>query len=164
MTSGRFWFPTFVLSFTGAVLLASSGCGGTSRGCLQCPPMEGRYALELSPGTLPSSCNGVTVELPEGPLEVARQGGDITATLDGVTLRGTLYDTYDFGLVGGGAEPTDGGTGGPESSSLTGRYIPAVGDGGVPRLEGDWQGNFASSSAGGPRRCSVTRSFTATRQ
>ncbi len=162
MTSGRFWFPTFAL--TGAALLASVGCSGSSQGCLQCPPLEGRYDLAFDPGTIPTSCNGVSVALPEGPLEVQRQGSDVTATLDGVSLRGTLYDTYDFGLVGAGAEQTDGGTGGPESSSLNGRYIPAVGDGGVPKLLGDWQGNFASSSAGGIRRCSVTRSFTATRQ
>ena len=165
MTSGRFAFPTLPLMLAPALLLLASGCGGTSRGCIQCPPMEGRYTLELEPGTTPSTCSGVTVELPDGALEVNRQGSDITATLDGLTLRGTLFQTYDFSLVGNSlGQQTDGGTGGPDSTILSGRYIPAIGDGGVPRLVGDWQGNFSSTLAGGTRRCSVTRSFTALRQ
>ncbi len=164
MTSGRFRFLTFPLTLAGALLIAS-GCGGTSQGCIDCPPMEGRYGLELEPGTLPSSCEGVTVTLPMGPVDVSRQGSDVTATLDGLTLRGTLYATYDFSLVGNSlGQELDGGTRGPDSAILSGRYIPAIGDGGVPRLVGDWQGSFSSTTAGNPRRCSVTRPFTATRQ
>ncbi|HYO55792.1 hypothetical protein [Archangium sp.] len=35
MISGRFWFPTFPLTFAGALLIAS-GCGGdSSQGCLE---------------------------------------------------------------------------------------------------------------------------------
>jgi hypothetical protein len=165
MTSGRFPFPTLSLPLLGVLLLAPGCGGGTSQGCLQCPPMEGLYGLELEPGTTPSSCDGVTVTLPEGPLEVSRQGSELAATLDGLTLRGTLFQTYDFNLVGNSlGQETDGGTQGPDSTILSGRYIPAIGDGGVPRLVGDWQGNFSSTTAGNPRRCSVTRSFTATRQ
>lgn len=165
MTSGRFRFPTFPLTLAGALLLAPGCGGGSSQGCIECPPMEGRYGLELEPGTTPSSCDGVTVTLPEGPLEVSRQGSEVAATLDGLTLRGTLYQTYDFSLVGNSlGQETDGGTRWPDSAILSGRYIPAIGDGGVPRLVGDWQGNFSSTTAGNIRRCSVTRSFTATRQ
>jgi hypothetical protein len=165
MTSGRFSFPTFPLTFAGALMLAS-GCGsGTAQGCVECPPIEGRYALELEPGTNPSACDGVTMQLPQGPLEVSRQASEVTATLGGLTLRGTLYPSSDFGLVGSSlGQQRDGGTHGPDSASLSGRYLPALEDGGVPRLVGDWQGNFSSTSAGGTRRCSVTRSFTATRQ
>jgi hypothetical protein len=164
MTSGRFRFPTLPLTFAGALLLAS-GCGGSSQGCIDCPPMEGRYALALEPGTLPSSCDGVPVELPVGPLDVSRQGSELTASLDRLTLRGTLYGTYDFSLVGNNlGQEMDGGTRGPDSALLSGRYIPAIGDGGVPRLVGDWQGNYSSTTAGNTRRCSVTRSFTAARQ
>jgi hypothetical protein len=164
MTSGRFRFPTLPLTFAGALLIAS-GCGGSSQGCIDCPPMEGRYGLALDPETSPSSCEGVPVELPVGPLDVSRQGSEVTANLDGLTLRGTLYATYDFSLVGNSlGQETDGGTQWPDSASLSGRYIPAIGDGGVPRLVGDWQGNFSSTTAGNIRRCSVTRSFTATRQ
>ncbi len=164
MNSGRFGFPTFPLTLAGMLLMAS-GCGGSSQGCTNCPPMEGTYGLALEPGMTPSSCEGVTVALPQGPLEVNRQGSELDATLDGMTLRGTLFQTYDFSLVGNSlGQPTDGGTSGPDSTILSGRYIPAIGDGGVPRLVGDWQGNFSSTTAGGTQRCSVTRSFTATRQ
>lgn len=162
MTSGRFWFPTCTLTLAGALLAASQGCGGGGSPCSECPPIGGRYALELQEGTLPAACGGLTVTLPEGPLDVEQQGNDVTATLDGVTLRGTLYTTYDFNLVGIAAEGGDGGTGGPDSVSLSGRYLPVVRDGGVPRLEGNWQGNFSGASGGGTRRCTVTRSFTAT--
>ncbi|PTL85404.1 hypothetical protein [Vitiosangium sp. GDMCC 1.1324] len=166
MTSGRFRFPTFPLTtLVGALALASSACGGgSSQGCTQCAPIEGRYTLVLEPGTNPSSCSGVTVTLPQGPLDVSRQDSDISAELDGLTLRGTLYQTNDFSLVGNSLGQEDGGTPGPESATLAGLYVPGVGDGGVPRLVGDWQGNFSSTSAGGTKRCSVTRSFTATRQ
>ncbi|OJT22421.1 hypothetical protein BO221_21815 [Archangium sp. Cb G35] len=164
MTSGRFRFPTFALTFSG-VLLVASGCGGPSQGCIDCPPIEGRYGLALDPGTLPSACDGVQVDLPVGPIDVSRQGSDVTATLDRMTLRGTLYATYDFNLVGNNlGQEMDGGTRGPDSALLSGRYIPAIGDGGVPRLVGDWQGNYSSTTAGNTRRCSVTRSFTAAHQ
>lgn len=164
MTSGRFQLPTFPLVLAGTLALAASACGGSSQGCIQCAPIEGRYTLELEPGTLPPTCSGVTVTEPQGPLEMSRQGSDIAAELDGLTLRGTLYQTNDFSLVGNNLGQEDGGTGGPDSASISGRYVPAVGDGGVPRLVGDWQGNFSSSSGGTTRRCSVTRSFTAARQ
>ncbi|HYO65689.1 MAG TPA: hypothetical protein VEU33_06365 [Archangium sp.] len=164
MTSGRFPFPTLPLTLAGALLLAS-GCGGSSQGCIDCPPIEGRYGLALDPGTLPPACEGVPVELPVGPLDVSRQGSEVTAGLDRLTLRGTLYATYDFSLVGNNlGQELDGGTRGPDSALLSGRYIPAIGDGGVPRLVGDWQGNYSSTTADNTRRCSVTRSFTATRQ
>ncbi len=162
MTSGRFWFPTCTLMLAGALLSASPGCGGGGSPCTNCPPLEGRYALELQEGTLPTACNGLTVTLPKGPLDVEQRASDVAATLDGMTLRGTLYNTYNFNLLGNSLGAADGGTGGPDSASLSGRYIPAVGDGGVPRLEGSWQGNFSGASGGGTRRCTVTRSFTAT--
>ncbi|HEX8821800.1 MAG TPA: hypothetical protein VF794_17880 [Archangium sp.] len=165
MTSGRFWFHTCALPGVLALLSASTGCtGGGGSPCSNCPPIEGRYALQLEESAFPEDCGEVAVDLPEGPLEVSRQGSDVTATLNGMTLRGTLYTTYDFNLLGVGAETTDGGIGGLESASLSGRYIPAVGDGGVPRLRGDWQGTYSGTSGGGTRYCTVTRPFTAPRQ
>jgi hypothetical protein len=162
MTSGRFLFPICALTLAGALLAVSPGCGGGGSPCSQCPPIEGRYALELQEEPLPAACNGLTVTLPKGPLDVENRGSDVAATLDGMTLRGTLYSTYDFNLVGSALDGTDGGTPGPDSASLTGRYIPVIRDGGVPRLEGSWQGNFSGTSGGGTRFCTVTRSFTAT--
>ena len=165
MTSGRFGIPTCTLSGALALLLTSTGCpGGGGAPCTDCPPIEGRYAPQWEDSGLPDNCQGVTVVIPEGPLEVGRQGSDVTAQLQGMTLRGTLYRTYDFSLLGIGSESTDGGIGGLESASLTGRYIPAIGDGGVPRLRGDWQGTYSGTSGGGTRFCTVTRPFTAPRQ
>ena len=161
MTTGR--IPSFALAAF-VLCLAAAGCGGSSQGCLQCSPIDGRYALEFGTGMTPGTCQGVTVTLPQGALDMTRQGSELSATLEGVTLRGTLYETNDFNLLGSRVGNMDGGTAGLESESLSGRYVAGVGDGGVDRLIGDWQGNFASTSTGGPRRCSVTRPFTATRQ
>ncbi|MET0405399.1 MAG: hypothetical protein ABW123_23485 [Cystobacter sp.] len=165
MTTGRIHLLGGVIGLVGLALAA--GCGGSPQGCSQCSPIDGRYDVALGAGVTPASCQGVTVTLPEGPLEVARQGGELTASLDGLTLHGTLYQTNDFNLLGtrAGSPPGDGGTAvGPESASLSGRYVAGIGDGGVDSLIGDWQGNFVSTSTGGTRRCSVTRPFTATRQ
>ncbi|WNG16536.1 hypothetical protein [Cystobacter fuscus] len=162
MTSGRIPSPELAALL---VSLAVAGCGGSSQGCIQCSPVDGRYALEFGTGMTPGTCQGVTVTLPQGPLELTRQGSELTGTLDGLTLRGTLYESNDFNLLGSSVGSMDGGTAGLESESLTGRYVAGVGDGGVDRLIGDWQGNyFASTSTGSTRRCSVTRPFTATRQ
>lgn len=163
MTSGRFLFPFVPWVLAGALVVNTLGCSGGSGGCTNCPPMEGRYALVLGEGTDSAGCRDVAPRLPQGPLEVSRQGSALSATLDGVTLSGTLYQTYDFRLLALGDE--DGGTPGRlESETLLGRYVPAAGDGGVVSLVGDFQGDFTSSSAAGTVRCSVTRSFTATRQ
>ncbi|WP_434389992.1 hypothetical protein [Melittangium boletus] len=163
MNTGRFALRC------GSVLLLSlslAACGGNAPGCSQCPPLEGTYGLALGTGTTPSSCQGVTVTLPRGPLEVQRQESALTGQLDGMALNGTAYASGDFSLVGNRTLSPDGGTpaAGPESVSLSGRYVAAEGDGGVPRLEGEWLGNFASTSSGTVRRCAVTRPFTATRQ
>lgn len=164
MTSGRFWLPCIPLSVSLA-LLASPGCGGGgSQACIECPPIEGRYTLELGQEAPPPTCSGLGEEFPAGPLEVERTGSHVTARLDEMTLSGTLYVTYDFNLVGIRSGAADGGTGGPESASLSGRYIPALGDGGVPRLVGTWQGSYAGTPGGESQRCLVTRSFTAIRQ
>ncbi len=162
MTSGRFWFPTCTFMLAGTLLAASQGCGGGGSPCSECPPLEGRYALEWQEDPLPTACNGLTVTLPVGPLDVQQRGSNVTATLDGLTLRGTLYTTYNFNLVGFADGTADGGTGGPDSASLSGRYIPVIRDGGVPRLEGNWLGDFSGANGGGTRHCTVTRSFTAT--
>jgi hypothetical protein len=140
--------------------------------------MEGRYTLVLQETGIPSNCSNLTVSLPTGPLEVQRAESLLTATLEGVAFQGTLYATSDFTLFGvagpgdggtggadGGTGATDGGSGRPDSVSLTGRYIPASEeDGGVPQLTGTYVGNHSGSGSGRPQRCTVTRSFTATRQ
>lgn len=174
MISGR-------LSRTAAVLLGAlcawTACGQSPPPCTECPPMEGRYSLVLQETGVPSNCPSLTVSFPTGPLDVQRTESQLTASLNGLELQGTLYATSDFTLFGspgadggtggadGGTGGADGGTGRPDSVSLTGRYIPASEeDGGVPQLTGTYVGNHSGSSGGRPQRCTVTRSFTATRQ
>ncbi len=171
MISGR-------LTRTAAVLLgalcAGIACGQSAPPCTDCPPMEGRYSLVLQETGLPSNCANLTVSFPSGPLDVQRVDSQLSATLEGFTLQGTLYATSDFSLVGlpapglggtdGGTGGADGGAGRPESVSLNGRYLPASEeDGGVAQLTGTYVGNHAGSG-GRTQRCTVTRSFTATRQ
>ena len=178
MISGR-------LSRTAAALLGAicawTACGQSAPPCTECPPMEGRYTLVLQETGVPSSCSNLTVSFPTGPLDVERVDSQLTATLGELTFQGTLYATSDFTLLGvpGMAGPADGGTGGadggtggpdggsgrPESVSLTGRYIPASEEnGGVPQLMGTYVGSHSGGGGGRPQRCTVTRSFTATRQ
>ena len=163
MTSGRFRLLLLPAVLGGVLVVNEWGCGGTSAGCVQCPPMEGRYALAFGEGTDPAACASVGVQLPTGPLEVSRAGDALTAQVEDVTLRGTLYQSYDFTLLGLGSGGEDGGTR-LDAMSFSGRYVPARGDGGVPTLAGNWQADYSRGAATGVQRCAVTRPFTATRQ
>lgn len=136
--------------------------------------MEGTYTLVLQETGGSSSCGNQTVALPSGPLDVQRVDSQLTATLEGYTLQGTLYATSEFALQGfsaqggggtdGGTGGADGGSGRPDSVSLTGRYIPASEENGTAaQLTGTYVGNHTGSGAGA-QRCTVTRSFTATHQ
>jgi hypothetical protein len=145
-------------------LLALAACGGNAPACPLCPPLEGRYALVLDAASTPETCPGVTVTQPQGPLTLAREGIELSGSLDGLVLGGNVNVVGDFSLQGSRVEPTDGGTSGPEAVGLTGRYLPAEGDGGVVHLAGQWQGYFVTTTAGTTRQCTLIRDFTATRQ
>src|SRR5687767_4325643 len=98
MNSGRFWL--LAIPLVGVAFLASPGCGGsTGSPCTNCPPIEGTYALEFAPGPVPQDCATIGVQLPQGPLEIERTGPQLTASLNGVELSGTLYASYDFSLL-----------------------------------------------------------------
>jgi hypothetical protein len=62
--------------------------------------MEGTYTLVLQETGGSSSCGNQTVALPSGPLDVQRVDSQLTATLEGYTLQGTLYATSEFALQG----------------------------------------------------------------
>ncbi|MDY7227985.1 hypothetical protein [Hyalangium rubrum] len=159
MTSGRFCLIAVTLAGTAVAL--SPGCGDSNvEPCTTCPPIEGRYTLEFAEGALPAECNPLSIELPEGPLEVNRAGSQLTGTVDGVALQGTVYQTYDFSLVGA-RTPTDGGT---ETYSFSGRYVPARMDGGTGQLTGSFNGNYSRTLPTGAQRCAVGRAYTATQQ
>lgn len=162
MTSGRFGDSPGAALLLAALALNTWGCSGSTGGCVQCPPMAGRYALAFGDGSDSADCKSAPVSLPQGPLDVTQEGDALSADLNGLTLRGTLYQTYDFTLLG--LTDTDGGLGPSDSQSLNGRYVPVVTDGGVPTLVGEFQADATRTTGAGTLHCTMTRSFTATRQ
>ncbi|HYI00790.1 hypothetical protein [Hyalangium sp.] len=158
MTSGRFWMIAATLASTTAALAA--GCGDNGSPCSTCPSMEGRYALEFAEGAIPADCASLGVTLPQGPLDIQRAGAGLTATLEGVELQGTVYQTFDFSLLGTQAALDGGST----QYSVSGRYTPARTDGGTGGISGSFTGTYARGSAQGTRRCSILRAYTAAQQ
>jgi hypothetical protein len=159
MNSGRFWLLAAALA--GTAFLVSPGCGGgTGSPCTNCPPIEGTYSLEFAPGTLPTDCTAIGVQLPRGPLEIERTGPTLNASLDGVELTGTLYQTYDFTLLSS-PTPRDGGS---DTWTLSGRYIPVLRDGGTAQINGTFSGNYTRTPPQGTRRCTMSRPYTATQE
>jgi hypothetical protein len=156
MNSGRFWLIAAAFAITATALAA--GCGDNGAPCTTCPSMEGRYPLEFEGGTIPADCASLGVELPKGPLDIQRTGSGLTATLDGVPLEGTVYQTFDFTLLGTQAALDGGST----QFSVNGRYAPGRTDGGTGGISGTFTGTYARGSAQGTRRCSIFRGYTAT--
>jgi hypothetical protein len=159
MNSGRFWL--LVVSLAGTAVVLSPGCGdNTGTPCGNCPPMEGSYELEFAAGTLPADCAAIGVRFPQGQLEIERTGPNLNATVDGVGLTGTLYQSYDFNLQ----SPLSAFDGGTDTLSFSGRYIPVVRDGGVGQLTGSFTGTYTRTAPQGTRRCTLSRSYTATQE
>jgi hypothetical protein len=155
MTSGRFWLIAAAFATTTTALAA--GCGDNSAPCTTCPPIEGRYPLQFAEGAIPAECAALGVGLPQGPLDIQRTGAGLTATLEGVPMEGTLYQTFDFTLLG--TQPQlDGGS---TQFSLSGRYTPGRADGGTGGISGSFTGNYARGSTQGTSRCAIFRAYTA---
>lgn len=134
------------------------GCtGGDTRPCNECPDVSGswQWTFEDTPA-LSESCLAQGQALPSAPLVLDQVGSAVRAELEGLPLQGTLYDTWDLSMSGGGAA-ADGGT---RSVTVFARYVPPrSGTTEKDRLQGD----FSSSSGAGDRRCTVARGFTAAR-
>ena len=158
MTSGRFWLIAAALAATAVAF--STACGGSGAVCTSCPSMEGRYTVEFAAGAIPADCTALGVTLPQGPLDIQRSGGGLTATWEEVELEGTLYQSLDFNLLGTQAEPD----GGRTQFSVSGRYAPGSTDGGVGTLSGSFTGSYTRAAAQGPRNCSIFRAYTAAQQ
>lgn len=156
MTFGRFWMIATGLALTATAV--ATGCGNGGSPCTTCAPIEGRYPLVFEAGSLPADCASLGVGLPQGPLDIQRSGPGLAATLDGVPLEGTLFQSNDFNLLGA----SSGLDGGSTQFSVSGRYTPALQDGGTGSLSGSFTGTYARGSAQGTRRCSVFRGYTAT--
>jgi hypothetical protein len=158
MTSGRFWLLALLLG--GAAMAAAAGCNGGGAPCTKCPPMEGRYMLQFTAGPLPADCVSLAVNLPQGPLDIQRAGSGLTATLEGVELQGTAFQSFDFNLLGIDTRPDGGST----QFSFSGRYTPGQADGGTGQIAGTFTGDYARESAQGLSRCSIIRDYTAAQQ
>jgi hypothetical protein len=158
MTSGRFWLIATGLALTATAVAA--GCGNVGAPCTTCAPIEGRYPLEFEAGSLPADCASLGVGMPQGPLDIQRSGAGLTATLDGVPMEGTLFQSNDFSLLGAQAALDGGST----QFSLSGRYTPTARDGGTGSISGSFTGSYARGSAQGTRRCAIFRGYTATQQ
>ncbi|MDC0707856.1 hypothetical protein POL68_05185 [Stigmatella sp. ncwal1] len=152
MTSGRLWLA--------ALCLLATGCdGGGSAPCADCPPIEGRYDLEFAAGPLPAACVSEGVGLPAGPLDIQRSGGQLTGSVAGVTLQGSVYPNSTFTLLGSRAAD-----GGSDSLNFTGSYSAGSADGGTEaQLAGSLTRGFTRAGGTGAP-CSLIRSFTAARQ
>ncbi|ADO72333.1 hypothetical protein [Stigmatella aurantiaca] len=150
MTSGRLWLV--------ALGLLGTGCDGGTAACTDCPPIEGRYDLEFAEGTLPAACVSEGVGLPTGPLDIQRAGAQLTGSVAGVTLQGSIYPNSTFLLLGN--QVADGGS---DSLNFTGNYTPGSADGGTAaQLSGAFTRGFTrAGSTNAP--CSLTRAFTAAR-
>ena len=162
MTSGRF-APLGAAVLTLGLSLATSGCGDEPPRCTDCPALEGRYRMDFADGGVPGECGSLAVDLPRGqPLDITRAGDELSGTLQGVSLRGTVSSQGSFSLSGNAAGSPDGGV--TQSVSLAGLYTAPVQDGGTARLAGNYSGNFTRAGPNGPQRCNVISPFSATRQ
>ncbi len=141
----------FVLLTCGWVALAACTNAGP---CQSCPPIDGTYAVNWADaGTLEDG--GVTTcPGPRVPTWTftGKQPSQVLTTIEGVTLGGTLYDTYDLLLTGSGSGV---------SYRLRGLVIPegTSVDAGV-RLQGTFT-TRTSPSTGAP--CESAETFTAQR-
>jgi hypothetical protein len=159
MNSGRFWLV--VVSLAGTAVILSPACGDSGGSpCSTCPPIEGSYELEFASGTLPADCAAIGVQLPQGALEIERTGPQLNATVDGVALQGTLFQSYDFNLLSPQTQ-LDGGT---TTLSFSGRYVPVLRDGGTGSISGTFSGNYSRTAPQGTRRCTLARPYTATQE
>src|SRR2546425_13117419 len=103
-----------------AVALVASSCScGDEKGCSNCPPLEGRYAMGYDTQTTSGQCSATNMPGAPPAVEISRVGSVARATLDGVETSGTVYDTFRFNLDGTGFN--DAGT---ESINLHGTFVP----------------------------------------
>ena len=138
------------------LLLACGGADSAAR-CRECPPLEGTWLLVMDAPEAPSDCEALGIAPPRG-LQLERRGSQLTGSLDAVEVLGTAYQGGRFTLSGSLAADTQS----VDSVSLVG-FFQAATDGGSAALSGTFSGDHTRPGPTGPRRCAVTRSFTATR-
>ncbi len=130
------------------LLWLAAACGNSQPCSTTCPPVEGVWFLQFIAPVFP--CDGGTAGEPPATVSFTREGSVLRGAVDGVELRGTVYDTFDFTL--NGTMP-----GGGREISLRGRYVPAsTSDGGNDSIT---NGNLVRSTSA----CRDDRRFTGAR-
>ena len=135
-----------------ALLVVLAAACSDAAPCRDCPAIDGVYAVRWPDGGAgdAGACPSSGPRVPTWT--IVQQGPQVTASIAGVNVGGTLYDTYDLLLSG---------SEGTLSYSLRALAIPTgtSADGGI-----DLRGTFTSRtlpSSGDP--CEVNETFTAQR-
>jgi hypothetical protein len=86
-----------------SILVVLAGCSDALP-CSTCPPLDGVYAVSwaANDGGQPIADGGsCPVEGPRAPTwTLSQRGSQVTTSIEGVNLGGTLYDSYDLVLSG----------------------------------------------------------------
>jgi hypothetical protein len=127
---------------------------GDAQPCTSCPPLDGTYTVQWTPdaGSVTRD-GGCSVSVPKlDAWTLAQRGTNVTTTIAGAQLGGTLYDTYDL-VLGGSSEAA--------SYRLKALAIPtgASADAGI-KLQGTFTARVLELSGD---LCEATEAFTAQR-
>lgn len=143
-----------IAAFVAAGLL--SACSSDNELCSKCPKVDGTYLL--SSGAVDRSCDGGRE--PPNLLVLSQVGSSVSAQVEGATLSGNVYDTFDVTLAGD--FPKSGDAGFVEHLDWRARFVEGGTDGGAATLHGTW--TFTPGVPPGTAVCSETRQVTGTRQ
>jgi len=122
------------------VVLVLGACSD-AQPCRSCPPIDGVYAVSWADGGTASDGGSCAQSGPRVPSwTLAQKDTQVTTTIAGVNLGGTLYDTYDLVLSGSDGpltyrlralavpEGTTADAGYSLRGTFTTRNLPATGD------------------------------------
>jgi hypothetical protein len=114
-----------------ALLLALMFSCSDAAPCTMCPPIEGTWNMQYA-APITQGCNNTVLAAAPNSVQIGRMGSQLTCAIDLLPMTGTLYDTYDFSIIGNESQ-LDGGS---RSVQLRGHYIPGPHDGGGDTLSG----------------------------
>lgn len=145
--------PLVFVLLSALTLAMGPGCGEPNPVCNDCPDLQGAWTLQFDL-TEPEPCADGTA-VGSGALDLTQVGSSLRATIGGVELQGTIFQSWDFSL--NGSAPTAEAGGLEVLHSLTGKFAR-----GQPSLQtGDrLMGTYSATSPGG---CTASGSYVATR-
>lgn len=128
--------------------LTLAACSNNQPCSGSCPRLEGVWFLQYVAPVFP--CDGGTAGDPPMTVSFTREESVLRAAIDGVEVRGTVYDTFDFTL--NGTKPD-----GTRQVSMRGTYKPATtSDGGDEQI-------YAGTLTRSTDACRDDRRFTGAR-